>query len=82
MNGGNVLTQVSSIPRLRSTRVVINPTWCKKCGICIAFCNKGVLAYGEGNKVEIVNSEKCVGCGLCENFCPDYAISLEVADFE
>lgn len=74
------MTNLSSVPRLKQTKVIINQTWCKKCGICIAFCNKGVLVLGEGNRVEAVNQEKCVGCGICESFCPDYAITLEVAN--
>ncbi|SHE36927.1 2-oxoglutarate ferredoxin oxidoreductase subunit delta [Desulforamulus putei DSM 12395] len=78
--GCNIVTDLSSVPRLRPAAVVINQAWCKKCGICIAFCNKGVLAFGEGNRVEVAQPENCVGCGLCENFCPDYAINLEVAD--
>nr|WP_315989214.1 hypothetical protein [Desulforamulus aquiferis] len=34
------------VPRLKNHRIVVNQAWCKKCGICIAFCAKGVLAWG------------------------------------
>ncbi|MDO7786160.1 4Fe-4S dicluster domain-containing protein [Desulforamulus aquiferis] len=65
------------VPRLKNHRIVVNQAWCKKCGICIAFCAKGVLALGDGGMVESVRSDNCVGCGICESLCPDYAITLE-----
>ena len=49
-------------------RLMIEPKWCKGCGICAAFCPKNVTA---------VNLQDCIGCGLCELRCPDYAIYLE-----
>ena len=78
--GSDSVKDRSQIPRLKPTGVAINQAWCKKCGICIAFCSKGVLAFGAGNRLEVAQPDKCVGCGLCENFCPDYAITLEVAE--
>ena len=56
--------------------ITINEKWCKKCGICAAFCPKGAL--------EIVNEQvrrkegtDCILCGMCELRCPDYAIYIE-----
>lgn len=49
--------------------------WCKGCGICVAFCPKGVLIL-KNEKVEIENIELCIQCGQCELRCPDFAIYL------
>lgn len=56
-------------------KVIVKKGWCKGCGICAAFCPKGVLEMKEG-KVEIVNMDACIECGLCELRCPDFAIYL------
>jgi len=53
----------------------INRSWCKGCGICIAFCPREALFLDETVKAKIDN-EKCTTCGICETFCPDFAISL------
>ncbi len=55
--------------------IVINRTWCKGCGICIAFCPKEALFMDNSGKAEKV-TEKCTACGVCETFCPDFAIAL------
>ena len=57
-------------------KLVINPAWCKGCGICAAFCPKKVLEV-INEKVQAVNEEACIKCGLCELRCPDYAIYIE-----
>lgn len=57
-------------------RLMIEPKWCKGCGICAAFCPKNVLEIRK-EKVFAVNLQDCIGCGLCELRCPDYAIYLE-----
>ena len=57
-----------------SKELVVNTEWCKGCGICVAFCPKGVLALED--KVKIVNRDACILCGQCEQRCPDYAIYL------
>lgn len=49
-------------------------TWCKGCGICIAFCPKAVLAAGEDGVPQVVAPEACIGCRMCELRCPDFAI--------
>ncbi len=57
-------------------RLVINPKWCKGCGICAEFCPKKVLEIVK-EKSTLKSEEDCIKCGLCELRCPDYAIWLE-----
>lgn len=56
--------------------LVINLDWCKGCGICAAFCPKGVLVIKK-EKVVIQDISKCILCGQCEKRCPDYAIYVK-----
>ncbi len=56
------------------TRVDIYRGWCKKCGICIAFCPKETLVADKDSVPTITDLESCTGCRLCEMRCPDFAI--------
>ena len=58
-------------------RIIINEKWCKKCGICIAFCPQGVFAADDFGMPIVKYSEKCVKCMLCVVRCPDFAIDVE-----
>ncbi len=55
-------------------KVEIYRGWCKKCGICIAFCPEAVLEADEALYPTVKDPEKCNGCRLCEMRCPDFAI--------
>ena len=55
--------------------LILNPAWCKGCGICAAFCPKGALEI-VNEKVRRVEGAECVLCGQCELRCPDYAIYI------
>lgn len=55
--------------------LILNPNWCKGCGICAAFCPKGALEI-VNDKVQRVKDAECVLCGQCEFRCPDYAIYI------
>lgn len=57
-------------------KLVIDPAWCKGCGICAAFCPKNALEI-VGEKVRLKEDAACVACGACELRCPDYALWLE-----
>ncbi len=48
--------------------------WCKKCGICIAFCPHEVLEADKASYPVVKDLEKCNGCRLCEIRCPDFAV--------
>lgn len=58
-------------------RIILKSERCKGCGICAAFCPKGVLAINTLSKIEIVKGDECIACGQCELRCPDYAIFVE-----
>ena len=55
-------------------RVEVYKGWCKKCGICIAFCPQQVLEADDSGCPVVKHPEKCTGCLLCELRCPDFAI--------
>ncbi len=59
--------------------VEIYESWCKRCGICAAFCPAGVLAQSASGKVIVQDAERCTGCQLCELRCPDFAIHVRPA---
>ncbi len=56
-----------------------NSGWCKDCGICAAFCPRGVLKMIHG-KMVIGDEADCIGCNLCGQLCPDYAIFFDKGD--
>lgn len=59
---------------MMKNHVEIYDGWCKKCGICVAFCPEDVLFIEDGEYPVVKAPEKCTGCGLCEIRCPDFAI--------
>jgi 2-oxoglutarate ferredoxin oxidoreductase subunit delta len=50
--------------------------WCKQCGLCAAFCPRGVIELDDTGAPVIAHPERCIGCGWCEVHCPDFAISV------
>ena len=57
-------------------KVEIYESWCKRCGICQAFCPAKVIELGERGEPRINAPEKCKNCRLCELRCPDFAIRV------
>jgi len=52
----------------------IRQEWCKRCGICVEFCPKKVLALDEERGLKVIKPKECTTCRLCELRCPDFAI--------
>lgn len=62
-------------------KLIIDPSWCKGCGICAEFCPRRVLVMVDG-KAAIRDIAKCAYCKQCEQRCPDYAIYVEEKEEE
>ena len=60
--------------------VVVFDNWCKGCGLCVAFCPRGVLEMNGGGKVHVVAPERCTACHWCDTHCPDFAIVVRRVD--
>lgn len=58
-------------------KVTVHEKLCKKCGICIAFCPKGVFEPDDFGLPVIKYPEKCIKCMLCVLRCPDFAVEVE-----
>jgi 2-oxoglutarate ferredoxin oxidoreductase subunit delta len=63
-------------------KIDIFKTWCKACGICVAFCPTDVLDKDEAGYPYVKDIHKCIQCGWCEIRCPDFAITVEKKDKE
>ena len=57
-------------------KVAIYHGWCKKCGICAAFCPRQVLGTDEAGYPVVKDISRCTGCDLCVDRCPDFAIAV------
>ncbi len=58
-------------------KIEIYKGWCKKCGICIAFCPRQVLGLDESGYPVIKDADRCTACQLCATRCPDFAITVD-----
>jgi 2-oxoglutarate ferredoxin oxidoreductase subunit delta len=70
----------------RTFKVTVLTQFCKGCGLCVEFCEQGVLQMHtkpnrRGILTAVVRREAdCTGCLQCATICPDAA--LEVARIE
>lgn len=67
-------------PKLRraaaSRDLRVYRSWCKRCGICVAFCPKKALEKDQEGYPRWRDQKACVLCRLCELRCPDFAIEV------
>lgn len=50
--------------------------WCKKCGICVAYCPRNALSMGARDLPFLSDVAACTQCKLCELMCPDFAVTV------
>ncbi len=75
------MTEAGKPPQKKSgAKITVNAKWCKRCGICSAFCPQGVFVPDEFGLPIVKYPEKCVKCMLCVVRCPDFAIDVEDLD--
>lgn len=75
-------TQENEINGKTPYKVAINMDWCKKCGICTAYCPKGVFVEDDFASPIIEKPENCIKCMLCVIRCPDFCIEVTDAEEE
>ena len=56
--------------------ILVNQEWCKRCGICSAFCPAGVYDTDDFGLPSPVHYDRCTRCMLCVMLCPDFAIEV------
>lgn len=61
----------------QTAKVEVNAQWCKRCGICIAFCPRGVFVADDYGLPIVKYPENCIKCMLCVVRCPDFAVEVE-----
>jgi 2-oxoglutarate ferredoxin oxidoreductase subunit delta len=62
-------------PAKAPPEIQIKVSWCKGCGLCVEYCNRGVLEMRDGLPV-VLQAERCTRCLMCEVICPDFAITV------
>jgi 2-oxoglutarate ferredoxin oxidoreductase subunit delta len=64
------------------TRIIIDETRCKGCGLCTIACPKKLVTLSDTpnsqgfNVAVFCDSGKCSGCALCAEMCPDVAVMV------
>lgn len=61
-------------------KIHVFEAWCKRCGICVAFCPTGALTSDKDGLPVLTYPEKCTLCGMCELRCPDFAIEVKARE--
>jgi 2-oxoglutarate ferredoxin oxidoreductase subunit delta len=74
--GGGSNKKSAKKPKIHYDQFIFRD-WCKMCGICSAFCPKGVIGQDEIGMPVIERPDDCIGCRFCELHCPDFAITIK-----
>jgi len=61
---------------LSPAKLKVYKKWCKRCGICVAFCPGKALSTDRDGFPYLADEKSCDRCGLCELRCPDFAIEV------
>lgn len=66
------------------SRIIVDETYCKGCGLCVDACPLGIIELdaerinAKGyHPAHLVDEERCTACTSCAMMCPDVAITVE-----
>lgn len=75
MSAGKKKPATGGVP-VEQGKLSFYPSWCKRCGNCVAFCPRQALATDKWGYPYLADPDRCTTCGLCEMLCPDFALSV------
>lgn len=65
------------------SRIEINETLCKGCGLCVTVCPRKIIALQQDklnakgfHPAGVEQMNRCIGCAFCATICPDNAIEV------
>ena len=64
-------------------KMIVDPYYCKGCGLCISVCPKKIISFSKDinqkgyNFAQCKDQEQCIACKMCYLICPDAAIKIE-----
>jgi nitroreductase/NAD-dependent dihydropyrimidine dehydrogenase PreA subunit len=58
--------------------LIVDPSKCTKCGLCVKLCPASLLMFGDSGfpEMDAHRAPQCLECGHCAIFCPTKANSL------
>lgn len=69
---------------MAKSKVTIDETVCKGCGLCVVACPKKIVTINRAklnakgyNPASVDDMETCIACAMCAMMCPDSAITVE-----
>ncbi|MDW7656010.1 MAG: 4Fe-4S dicluster domain-containing protein [Bacillota bacterium] len=65
------------------SRIEINETLCKGCGLCVTVCPRKIIALQQDklnikgfHPAGVEQMDRCIGCAFCATICPDSVIEV------
>ncbi len=64
--------------------MIVDPSKCTKCGVCLKACPSGIVSFGDTGlpEMDVRLASNCIECGHCALFCPASANSLSFLSAE
>lgn len=66
-----------TVPLKNGHKMTLNYNYCKRCGICVAFCPKTVYELNPVGQPVPIKPEQCTICMQCVLRCPDFVIEID-----
>ena len=77
MTDNSRVTGIVTVELKDGSTMTLNYGWCKRCGICVAFCPKKVYELNPVGQPIPTKPEQCTICMQCVMRCPDFVIDID-----